>query len=123
MICKAQFAMQLMNARRTFNDIKRDTIMKKLQYNHPEINKFIGQKIRKIRRYSGISQEELALYLGVIPGQLHNYEVAESYISAATLKEVIKYFDIRASFFFYGMEKYISSRMANVQVENLLCIL
>ena len=82
--------------------------------NHQDINRFIGQRLGKVRADRELSQQELAAYLGTTKQELESYEMGKSYISAAMLKAAIKHLNISAALFFIGMEQYCSMPMASV---------
>jgi transcriptional regulator with XRE-family HTH domain len=50
-----------------------------------EFDKDLGQKIRKRRRHAGMSQEKMAILLGVTFQQIQKYENGSNRVSAARL--------------------------------------
>lgn len=81
-----------------------------------DINQFIGHRIRQMREYYRVSEEELSACLGVTQTQLYNYEIGQSYIPATQLHIAIKHFNVPANLFFEGMFQY--SNMPYMGINN-----
>jgi transcriptional regulator with XRE-family HTH domain len=63
------------------------------------IYKQIGEKIRKLRLMKGMSQKELARYVGVTYQQIQNYEKGKSKIPVDRLIEIAKAFEVSLDYF------------------------
>lgn len=55
----------------------------------------IGQKIKKLRAEKGLTQEKLAIGIGVSRVSLANYESGKQYIYISDLYKVAEYFELQ----------------------------
>lgn len=60
----------------------------------------IGEKIRKLRREQNLSQEDLALEIGVSRQTVHKWEIESMQPNAENLKALGDYFNIDINYFF-----------------------
>ncbi len=63
------------------------------------IYKQIGEKIRKLRLMKGMSQKELARYVGVTYQQIQNYEKGKSKIPVDRLIKIAEAFEVSLDYF------------------------
>ena len=69
------------------------------------IEKYIGEKIKKIRKKQGISQIELAERVGLSFQQIQKYEKGLTKISVSRLYQIAKALDIDIHIFFEEQKK------------------
>lgn len=67
---------------------------------YPEIDRQIGQRLRRVRHERNISLDALASMIGVSYQQIQKYESGENRIAAATLHVVATAFETPIAWFF-----------------------
>ncbi|MCD8563307.1 MAG: helix-turn-helix domain-containing protein [Alphaproteobacteria bacterium] len=65
-----------------------------------EIDKYIGNSLKTLRKQKGVSQDSLGEVLGVSLQQIQKYEQGKNRISAASLYKLSLYFEISLDVFF-----------------------
>jgi len=90
--------------------------------NDLEINKIIGDKIRKFRQNKNITQEELADFLGVSTQAVSRYELGDRKVDNDILYKLADYFNVSIDNFFPPIETsseyMISDEMGNQYINN-----
>jgi transcriptional regulator with XRE-family HTH domain len=87
---------------------------------HP-IDIHVGQNIRKRRVSLGISQSELASYLGITFQQVQKYETGKNRIGASRLYEMSVMLDTTVSFFFKDLPRNYNKRRLCDDNDNYDC--
>ena len=64
------------------------------------IKKELGQKIKRLRQKEGLTQEQFAEKINIATRTLAGIEIGESFISAQTIENILKYADITFEDFF-----------------------
>ena len=72
--------------------------------NAKDLDKFIGNKIRFFRKQRGWGLKTLAMKLDISIQQLQKYEIGLNKISASTLYDLIKIFNLSVDTFFESFE-------------------
>jgi len=85
---------------------------------HP-VDIHVGQRIRKRRVSLGISQNELAKYLGITFQQVQKYETGKNRIGASKLYEISLMLDTPVSFFFQEIPKSYNKGMADISDQDV----
>lgn len=67
-----------------------------------ELDRHIGQRLRKLRRRYSISAEKLADALGTTQQQISRYENGNNKLGAAQLYYLAHYLNVPVSWFYYG---------------------
>lgn len=67
------------------------------------MNKWIGQRIKKLREQAGLSQEKFAMKIDMDRSYFASVEVGKRNISINNLEKIIKGFDITFEDFFKGV--------------------
>ncbi|PHQ98688.1 MAG: transcriptional regulator [Marinosulfonomonas sp.] len=70
---------------------------------HP-VDIHVGKRIKEIRTVRGLTQSNVADYLGISFQQLQKYETGANRVSASRMFELSKLLDITPAFFFEGLE-------------------
>ncbi len=60
------------------------------------VKKLLGQKIKRIRKNRGLTQEQLAEMIDIAPRNLSRIEIGESFVSAETLDKLLFALNITA---------------------------
>lgn len=71
----------------------------------------VGQKIRKLRIDSELTQEDVAKHLSVLSKTVSRYELGKSYPSYAVLHELADYFSVPMSYFVNDDDRYKQSKV------------
>jgi len=80
-----------------------------------DIKELLGNRIRKLRKSHGLTQEKLAEKIGIETRNLLNIENAKTLPRAATLNKLIEVFELSANdFFTFEIEEDISQIRAKV---------
>jgi transcriptional regulator with XRE-family HTH domain len=74
------------------------------------VDQHVGARMRAARPEAGKSQTEVAESLGLTFQQVQKYEKGTNRISAGTLHELSRLFDMPVQFFFDGMDGAVSRR-------------
>lgn len=69
------------------------------------VDEFIGERIRQRRVMLGLTQEHLAVALGISYQQVQKYETGANRVSAGRLYEIARCLGIGVSHFFDGLEE------------------
>lgn len=69
-----------------------------------EVNLVIGRNLRRRRRLLGLTQQQLALKIGVRFQQIQKYECGVNRLSASRLYRLSKVLDVPLTYFFRGLE-------------------
>lgn len=85
----------------TFVVILRSELMGKISSG--DIDKHIGQQIRKVRKQKGYSLDKVGELLDVTQQQVSRYELGQQKLSAAQLFLLSIGFDVPASYFYQGL--------------------
>ncbi len=75
----------------------------------------IGQRIKKFRKESKVSQKLLAKYIDVSFQQLQKYEIGENRITANRLWKISKFLDVKIEMFFLENVEKIINRLCKFQ--------
>ncbi len=75
-----------------------------LESNPNPIDIYVGARVRALRKMSRLSQQDLALGLGLTFQQVQKYERGTNRISASKLFDIAKTLNVRVSYFFEGYE-------------------
>ncbi|PJB69827.1 MAG: hypothetical protein CO093_09555 [Alphaproteobacteria bacterium CG_4_9_14_3_um_filter_47_13] len=67
-----------------------------------DIDECIGKNLQRFRLYKNMSQEKLAVILGVSPQQVQKYEKGTNRLPAAKIHRLHTYFGISMEYFFTG---------------------
>jgi transcriptional regulator with XRE-family HTH domain len=67
-----------------------------------DIEKYIGEKLRKRRKYLGLTQQDLGKAIGLTGQQIHKYEAGLDRIPASRLLELGRYLFVSLSYFYKG---------------------
>ena len=68
------------------------------------IERYIGQRIRERRVHLGLTQQQLAVLIGVTYQQAHKYERGVNRVSAGRLYEIARVLGVGVEYFFDGFE-------------------
>ena len=60
------------------------------------VKKLLGQKIKRIRKNRGLTQEQLAEMIDIAPRNLSRIEIGESFVSAETLDKLLLALNVTA---------------------------
>jgi transcriptional regulator with XRE-family HTH domain len=78
---------------------------------YPEIDRFIGARLRERRVTLGLSQSELAEVLGSVTQQMiFKYEQGKNAVSASLLYELADALGTSVEYFFDGFEKNVAAQ-------------
>jgi transcriptional regulator with XRE-family HTH domain len=83
---------------------QRDELQSKLAMS---IDLHVGRRVRELRIMKGLSQQQLALLIGVTYQQAHKYERGVNRISAGRLFHIAQALVVEPSWFFKGLEKHV----------------
>ena len=72
-----------------------------------DVDKFVGHKLKLLRKSVGMTQSDLGEAAGVTFQQIQKYERGVNRIGASRLWEFCKIFRIEPGFFFLGLDKEI----------------
>ena len=88
-------------------------------------DRHIGQKLKAIRTVKDITQEELAISLGITFQQVQKYEIGSNRISATRLYAMAKILDVNVADFYegYEAESAVSSFLADIEKDKELAAL
>ena len=64
------------------------------------IKKLLGEKIKRIRKMRGYTQEQFSEMIDITPRNLSRIEVGESFVSAETLDKILRALNITADILF-----------------------
>lgn len=67
------------------------------------MNNWIGQRIKELRKQTGLSQEEFAMKISMDRSYFASVEIGKRNISINNLEKIIKGFDISFEEFFKGV--------------------
>lgn len=67
------------------------------------MNNWIGQRIKELRKQTGLSQEEFAMKINMDRSYFASVEIGKRNISINSLEKIIKGFDISFEEFFKGV--------------------
>ena len=70
-----------------------------------EDTKIIGENLRNLRKYAGLSQRHLAENLDISPQQIQKYEAGTNRIPAEKLYRLGRFFDVPFMAFFKGLDQ------------------
>lgn len=65
-----------------------------------DVKKELGLKIKKIRQKEGLTQEQFAEKINIATRTLAGIEIGESFVSAQTIENILKYTDMDFEDFF-----------------------
>ena len=65
-----------------------------------DIKKELGHKIKRIRQKEGLTQEQFAEKINIATRTLAGIEIGESFVSAQTIENILKYTDMSFEDFF-----------------------
>lgn len=65
-----------------------------------DVKKELGLKIKKIRQKEGLTQEQFAEKINIATRTLAGIEIGESFVSAQTIENILKYTDLDFEDFF-----------------------
>jgi transcriptional regulator with XRE-family HTH domain len=69
-----------------------------------KVDLYIGKRLRSRRRHLGLTQQQLAVRVGVRFQQIQKYECAANRVSAARLWQLSKVLEVAASYFYEGLD-------------------
>lgn len=69
-----------------------------------------GETVRELRKQKGLTQEQLAEYLGVQPTTIASIETGRAFISSDVLANLSNYFDVEPAFFFFDKVHILSQK-------------
>jgi transcriptional regulator with XRE-family HTH domain len=69
----------------------------------PDIDKYVGNRMRARRTMLGLTQQQMADIIGVTYQQAHKYEKGVNRIAAGRLFQIAQALGVDVSFFFEGM--------------------
>lgn len=81
-----------------------------------KIDRYIGQRLRILRKLRNITQIELAKIIGFSPMQLYKYEGGVNQIGAGKLYVMAKILGVNVGFFFKGYEDHDADPMGDLLV-------
>ena len=96
---------------------QRDELQSKLAMS---IDLHVGQRVRELRTMKGLSQQQLALLIGVTYQQAHKYERGVNRISAGRLFHIAQALVVEPSGFFKGLERQVEPH--NLSPRQRLCL-
>ena len=64
------------------------------------IKKLLGEKIKRIRKSRGFTQEQLAELIDITPRNMSRIEVGDSFVSAETLENILEALNVSADVLF-----------------------
>ena len=70
----------------------------------PDVDRFVGNRIRERRVMLGLSQQQMAQMIGVTYQQAHKYERGINRISAGRLFDIARVLRVPVSYLFEGLE-------------------
>ena len=70
---------------------------------HP-VDAYVGQRIRRRRWISGLTQQQLAARVGIRFQQIQKYETGTNRISASRMWDIAAAMEVPVSFFFEGID-------------------
>ncbi|MBD5401508.1 helix-turn-helix transcriptional regulator [bacterium] len=68
-------------------------------YDSKNIKKIFGANVKELRTNKGITQEQLAEYLGLQPHSITKIETGRTFVSSEVLAKLCNFFNITPSFF------------------------
>lgn len=86
------------------------------------IKKTLGSTVKELRVNKGLTQEQLAEFLGLQPHSVTKIETGRTFISSEVLASLSNFFDVTPSFFFNPKVKIITEEDLNYinEIKNLL---
>ena len=91
--------------------------------NRPDIDKFVGARLRLRRKLLSFSQAHMGKVVGVTFQQIQKYEKGTSRIAAARLWSLAQALNVPVSFFFDGLDTSIPPREILISdTEQRLCL-
>ena len=67
-----------------------------------------GETVRELRRLKGITQEQLAEFVGLQPTTIASIETGRAFVSSEALSSLCNYFNVEPSFFFFNRVRILS---------------
>lgn len=77
-------------------------------YNSQNIKKIFGTTVKELRTNRGITQEQLAEYLGLQPHSVTKIETGRTFVSSEVLASLSNFFNVTPSFFLNPKIKILS---------------
>lgn len=78
--------------------------MGRADFGDDKIDLYIGKRLRGRRKHLGLTQQQLAVKIGVRYQQIQKYECAANRVSAARLWRLSKVLEVAASYFYEGLD-------------------
>jgi transcriptional regulator with XRE-family HTH domain len=77
-----------------------------------DIDLHLGKRLRRRRRLLGLTQQQLALSVGVRFQQIQKYECGANRISAARLWQLSEALEVPVAYFFDGLAEHVANTQA-----------
>ncbi len=77
---------------------------KKIKKRSPEVDRYVGARIRERRIMLGLTQQEMAKLIGVTYQQAHKYERGINRVSAGRLYDIAQALNVTVGYFFEQFE-------------------
>ena len=83
-----------------------------------DIDLHLGRRLRRRRRLLGLTQQQLAMQVGIRFQQIQKYEKGANRISASKLWDIARFFKVDIGYFFEGLS---GAQLAGVPLYPPLC--
>ncbi|PZO89022.1 MAG: XRE family transcriptional regulator [Micavibrio aeruginosavorus] len=87
-----------------------------------KIDRHVGQKVRQARIFRGMSQEDLAVAIGLTFQQVQKYENGSNRLSASRIYQIAKILRLKPAYFFEGLPEYRDEDIAPFTIEHIRLI-
>lgn len=87
-----------------------------------KIDRHVGQKVRQARIFRGMSQEDLAVAIGLTFQQVQKYENGSNRLSASRIYQIAKILRLKPAYFFEGLPEYGDDEIAPFTIEHVRLI-
>ena len=82
----------------------------------------VGQRLREARIFRGMSQQDLAVAIGLTFQQIQKYEKGSNRISASRLYQIGKVLKLKPAYFFEGLPEYGDEEIEAFTAEHIKLI-
>lgn len=81
--------------------------------------KYLGKRIKEVRKAKGITQEKLAEIIGIETGSLSAIESGRHFPSLITLEKIAQHFDVELQIFFDFSNYFSEAELIEKTIQNI----